>query len=141
MNKKNIFAIVFCFFLFVFLGVLPGLSKAQDNSGYSKSASETFAQIESDAFHGFNFAGGTIGTVFTAILPWIFTIAGILLLLYLLYGGFHLMISGGDPKVVAEAKGKITNALVGFIIIFVAYWLVSIVGQIFGLDKVTNIFQ
>jgi len=83
----------------------------------------------------------TLGEIVSGLLPYLFAGAGLLLLLYLLLGGFQLMTSGGDPKKTQEAKGKITNALVGFIIVFVSYWLVQIVGTILGIETITNIFK
>lgn len=66
-------------------------------------------------------------------IPILFSIAGILLLLYLIWGGFDFLLSMGDPKKAEAGKGKITNAIVGFIIIFVAYWVVQIVSYLFKL--------
>jgi len=78
----------------------------------------------------------------TIILNYIFPIAGILLLIYLVLGGFQLMFSRGDPKAIEGARGKITNAILGFIIIFVAYWLVSLLAKIFGLETtIGDIFR
>jgi hypothetical protein len=82
-----------------------------------------------------------LGEVVSGLLPYLFAGAGLLLLLYLLLGGFQLMTSAGDPKKMQEAKGKLTNAFVGFIIIFIAYWLVQIVGTILGIEAITNIFR
>ena len=82
-----------------------------------------------------------LGEIVSGLLPYLFAGAGLLLLLYLLLGGFQLMTSGGDPKKTQEGKGKITNALVGFIIVFIAYWLVQIVGTILGIKAITNIFK
>ena len=81
-----------------------------------------------------------LGEIVSGLLPYLFAGAGLLLLLYLLLGGFQLMTSGGDPKKTQEAKGKITNALVGFIIVFIAYWLVQIIASILGLGKIGEIF-
>ena len=72
--------------------------------------------------------------IISAILPYLFVIAGLLLLFYLIYGGFHMMIAANDEKGLAEAKGKITNALVGFMLLFVSYWLVQILGYILGIQ-------
>jgi hypothetical protein len=82
----------------------------------------------------------TFGKIINALLPYIFVFAGLGLLIYLLYSGFHFMISVGDPKAMQEAKGKITNALVGFIIVFMAYWLVLIIGRILGIQTFGGIF-
>ena len=83
---------------------------------------------------GFEFTGGDIGDVISALLPSVYILAGLLLFIYLIIGGFGLLTSGGDPKAVESAKGKITNAVVGFIIIFVSYWLVQILEIIFGIE-------
>ncbi|MBM3283188.1 hypothetical protein FJY90_02945 [Candidatus Gottesmanbacteria bacterium] len=65
--------------------------------------------------------------------PYVFSISGIVLLLYLVWGGFNYLTSMGDPKKAESAKGKITNAIIGFVIIFVAYWLVQIIDYLFHL--------
>jgi len=66
--------------------------------------------------------------------------AGVLLLLYLISGGFSYMLSGGDPKKVESAKGKISNALLGFIIVIFAFFIVQALGLILGLDGVIQVF-
>ena len=81
-----------------------------------------------------------LGEIVSGLLPYLFAGAGLFLLLYLIFRGFQLMTSGGDPKKMQEAKGKITNALVGFIIVFIAYWLVQIIGSVLGLGKIGEIF-
>lgn len=85
--------------------------------------------------------GTTIGTIVSAAVPWIFTIAGMLLLVYLIFGGIQLMLSQGDPKNTQAAKSHITNALIGFLIIFIAYWVVQLFGSVLGLTKITTIFK
>ncbi|OGF99447.1 hypothetical protein A2Y99_00230 [Candidatus Gottesmanbacteria bacterium RBG_13_37_7] len=65
--------------------------------------------------------------------PYIFAIAGVMLLALLIAGGFGYLTSAGDPKKAASAQKRITNALLGFLIIFVAYWLVVIIDYIFKL--------
>ena len=83
----------------------------------------------------------TIGKIITDILPYVFGITGILLLIYLLIGGFQLMFAAGDPKKVQGAWGKITNAVIGFVIIFVAYWATQLIGNIFNIQIIKDIFK
>ena len=85
---------------------------------------------------GLKFAGAKVGQVIFQLLNYLFVFAGLALLLYLIYGGFQLMTSGGDPGKMKEAKAIITNALVGFLIIFIAYWLVQALGIIFGVQGI-----
>ena len=74
-----------------------------------------------------------IGDIINDLVPYVFALAGLLLFFILILGGFELMTSAGDPKKMEAAKGKITNAVIGFVIIFVAFWLVQILEVIFGL--------
>lgn len=97
-------------------------------------------EIEQKGLPSFRFADKKIADVIVAAIPWIFAFAGLLLLVYLIYGGFHLMTSGGDPKGIAEGKAKVTNAILGFVIVFIAFWLVQIIARVLGLTTVVTIF-
>lgn len=81
-----------------------------------------------------------IADIISPILPYVFTITGILLLLYLLLGGLQLMLSAGDPKKVQGAWAKITNAVIGFLIVFIAYWVIQLVGKILNIPSFGSIF-
>ena len=100
-----------------------------------------FNAIQNQGLPGFKFAGGTVGSVISALLPYLFAIAGILLLLFLISSGISYMTSRGDPKAVGAAQAKITYALVGFIIILIAYWGAQAAGLILGLGAITNTFK
>ncbi len=96
--------------------------------------------VENNAPIKINSPDLSFGSIISNLLPYIFTIAGILLLIYLIFGGFQLMLSRGDPKAAQSARSHITNALIGFIIIFIAFWVVQIFGRIFGLQGILDIF-
>lgn len=95
-------------------------------------------QIQSEAKIN---APADVGTLITNILLYIFSVAGILLLIYLIYGGLQLMISRGDPKGVAAAQAKITSALIGFVIVLISAILVRLIGQIFGITAFSQTFR
>ena len=63
-------------------------------------------------------------------------IASILLLFLLVFGGISMIIGAGQSNPESTAKGKkaITSALIGFLIIFTAYWIVQIVERIAGFN-------
>ncbi len=82
-----------------------------------------------------------IGSLVSSLLALVFPIAGIILLLLLLAGGFSLMTSSGDPKAMQSAKSKITSAIIGFVIVFAAYWITEIIGLILGLPDIRGIFN
>ena len=74
-----------------------------------------------------------IGSIVSRLLIYLIPLAGIGLLLYLIFGGFRYLTSAGDPKKTEAAKGMITTAVIGFAIVFTAFWVTQIVDFIFGL--------
>jgi len=46
-------------------------------------------------------------------------IAGLFLIIYLLWGAFDWIVSGGEKEKIAKAQNKITNAIIGIILVFV----------------------
>ena len=79
--------------------------------------------------------GGTIiGNLVSAIGGLFFLFAFLLTFLYLLTGGLSWLTSGGDKSKLETAREKITNALVGLVIVAAAYAVFALVGQFFGLD-------
>lgn len=51
------------------------------------------------------------------------------------------MTAQGDPKGTAAARERITHAIIGFVIIFAAFWLVQILGLVLGVKQFGNLFQ
>jgi hypothetical protein len=74
-----------------------------------------------------------LSSLVNVALPYLFAISGLILFVFLIWGGFDYLTSMGDPKKAEAGKNKITNALIGFIIIFVAFWIVQIVDRVFNL--------
>lgn len=83
---------------------------------------------------GILLSGGAAGSGGYGLISALFWIAGSLLLIYLIIGGYKLMTSAGDPKKAAGAKQTITNAFIGMVVVFVAYWIVQILLTVLGLD-------
>ncbi len=83
----------------------------------------------------------TIGGILSAAVPLIFAFAGLGLLLMLLSAGYTFLTSAGDAKKMEQGKHQMTNALVGFFIVFAAYWIVQLIGTIFGLESITSVFK
>lgn len=62
--------------------------------------------------------------------------AGVLLFIYLVMGGFKYLTAGGDEKAIQEAKKIITNAVIGLVIVVVAWFVVAIVQTVLGFGGV-----
>ena len=89
-----------------------------------------YTDSEIEALGTFRFTGQTPGEIISTLVPLVFFIAGLALLVYFLVGGFKLLTSGGNPKVIAAGQKILTNALIGFLIVIAAYWLYQILGTI-----------
>lgn len=63
-----------------------------------------------------------------------FVLAGVILLFYFILGGIGMIGSAGknDPKSLEQAKQTITTAIIGFIVVFTAYWIVKLIGTLIG---------
>jgi hypothetical protein len=94
-----------------------------------------------NAIPEFKFWNSKVGEIIGVVIPYVLAAAGVLLLLYLIWGGFSLMTSQGDAKKVQESKVRITNAAIGFVVVFVAYWIVQLIGEVLGIEEIQNIFS
>lgn len=83
------------------------------------------------------FRNNQVGDIIKTSLPFIFIFSGLGMLFYLILGGFQLMTSAGDPKAIKEAQGKITNALIGFFVVFASYWIAQILQVVFHISIVS----
>lgn len=88
---------------------------------------------------GFKFTN--VASVITGLMTYVFVISGIILLVVILSAGFTLLTSAGDAKAMEKGKKGLTYGILGFVIIFVAYWLVQIAGIVFGIEEITAIFK
>jgi len=67
------------------------------------------------------------------IADYLLGIIGALALLMFIYGGFTLVLSGGNPEKVKKGGTILLSALIGLIIVFGAYMLVKFLGGAVGL--------
>ena len=76
-----------------------------------------------------------IGDLVSAIISNALVIAGIILVFFFVIGGISMMAGAGqdNPEKAAKGKQAATSALLGFIIIFAAYWIIKIIESITGL--------
>jgi len=68
-----------------------------------------------------------------ALQSFIFPIAGLILFVVLLLGGFQMLAGAASSKGIEEGKQKITAAIIGFILLFAAYWIAQLLELIFGI--------
>lgn len=69
---------------------------------------------------------------FSNFVALIFSVAGIVLILMILWGAFDWMISEGDKEKVAAARNKIINAVIGIILFAMAFAIIQVLGAFTG---------
>ena len=73
------------------------------------------------------------------ILNIIIGLAGVVLLLMLIGGGFGYITSGGDKEKAAKAKNTLTYAILGVVVILGAWLIIRLIEEFTGLNL--HIFQ
>ncbi|MFC1727727.1 hypothetical protein ACFL0Y_04350 [Patescibacteria group bacterium] len=73
---------------------------------------------------------GMIPTVIRVIL----IVAALVALIFLIIGGIKWITSGGDKAQVESARGTVTAALIGLVIVFAAWAIMRMVGYFFGIN-------
>ena len=78
---------------------------------------------------------------FQSLLPRIVTIgliAGVLIFFFtLVMGAIQWISSGGDKQALEGARGKISNALIGLVILFAAFAIIKLIERFFGISILT----
>ncbi|MEX0896314.1 MAG: pilin [Patescibacteria group bacterium] len=72
------------------------------------------------------------GGIVSRILDFAFPLAGLILFAMIVWGGFEMLTSAATSKGVEAGRQRVTNAIVGFIILFSSYWIIQIVQVVFG---------
>ena len=84
-------------------------------------------------------ADGGITNLISIILPNVFVVAALILLVYLVAGGVILIGAGDSPDQAQKGQAAITNAIIGFIIIFTSYWIIQAIQVITGVPILTGL--
>lgn len=106
-------------------------------------ASPAFAQSTGSALCPSQFSSicGSLDTfkLLGAFIGFIFTLSVVIALLYLIWGGFKWLTSGGDKSAVGAAREHIIAAVVGLIVIFLSYFILNLVLNFFLGTNLNNI--
>lgn len=70
--------------------------------------------------------------IIRALIGLAFVVAILMALAFLILGAIKVITAGGDQKQWTAAKQQILFAIIGLVIVFVAFLIVSIIGNFFG---------
>ena len=103
-------------------GVGPGVVPGEGVGNIPKS--------DAEAHGGFTYSG-LIGQIITRFLDPILIIAGFVTVIIIVISGIQFVTSGGNPEAAAAARGRLTFAIIGFVIIVLAFAILQIIDEIF----------
>lgn len=72
-----------------------------------------------------------VGRIIVGLINLVFILSVIVALLYLIWGGFKWLTSGGDKTAVQSAREHIVAAIVGLVIIFMSYFILNFIVKFF----------
>ncbi|NMB57172.1 DUF485 domain-containing protein [Candidatus Beckwithbacteria bacterium] len=76
-------------------------------------------------------------TVFTNILKAIIPLVGVVIFVFLVYGGFTILTAAGNPEKTKKGSGIITWAIIGLLVILSAWLILSFIQTITGVNVTT----
>src|SRR3989344_9545854 len=72
--------------------------------------------------------------LFESVVRSVISISGVALFIVLLISGFNFLFSGGDQKKLEQARGTMTSAIVGLVVIVIAYLILNTIKVITGVN-------
>jgi hypothetical protein len=73
-----------------------------------------------------------------AILNVVFYVGIAMTIIFLIIGGIRYTTSGGDETKIAAARGAVTNAIIGFVVVIGAFTVRFIVENLLGITNMPN---
>lgn len=80
---------------------------------------------------------GSLETLFSNVVNVVIAVSGVALFLMFIVGGFSFLFSGGDQKKLEQAKGTLSNAIIGLVVIVSAYLIIKIIEVFTGATDLT----
>lgn len=81
--------------------------------------------------------GTSTGTIVSNFVLIMYITGGLAVLVFMIWGAFDWITSGGDKEKITNARRKITNALIGLALLALSAFIVSLAGQIVGYDPLS----
>jgi len=110
------------------------------NQIMAATASSETIDINPDKISGFGGDGLktlgsiTISSLVSGAIALILIASALVFFFMLIVGGIKWMMAGGDKEKAGEARGQLTSALIGLMIILAAWAITALIKTLFGVD-------
>lgn len=95
--------------------------------------------IENLVQKGGNTAAGGIGAFLNNVIQLIYSLAGVILIFMIIYAAIQWMSSGGDKEAIAKARARIVHAVIGIILLALAFLISKYIGLITGFPSLPGL--
>lgn len=109
-------------------------SDANSDAYVTKEFLDSVNPIKRNANPDYQDVLSTPGGIISRVLTFAFPIAGIILFVMIMWGGFEMVAGSASKKSMEAGRQRITAAIVGYLILFVSYWIIVLVQQTFGIN-------
>jgi len=76
----------------------------------------------------------TFGGIISRLLEFAFPLAGMILFVMIVVGGFQMLTGAAGQKGLEEGRKKVTTAILGFLLLFSAYWIAQLLELVFNIQ-------
>ncbi len=126
MKKKIIFVCLFFILTCLPMGLAAQAQTDSTLDGLNETAGQVSAFKEQTTNVDYkNFLQTQAGQIISVVLSFV----GVLFLILMIYAGITWMTAQGNEQQVTKAKSLLINAVIGIIIVFAAYALVTFIGD------------
>ena len=81
-----------------------------------------------------NLGNITFPSVISALIIIVLVLAALIFFFMLIWGGIRYITSGGDKAATEAARGQITAALIGLVIVFAAWAIINLINLFFAIN-------
>ena len=131
--KKRIIKLILVLLFIVLIRTSPIYAQAPT---YGLGCGEGMGPIAKLLCGGTNgeVVGNQLNKTLGGIVGFLTTVAALWFFIQFILAGFQWISAGGDKAAIETARNKITNALIGLIIVAAAWVIVGVIGKIMGID-------
>jgi CHASE2 domain-containing sensor protein len=99
----------------------------------AQSIQQTFGTIQTPSqISGMGTGAAGINTLLDNVVGIFFAAAGMAFIIMFVWGAVQMILSGGDKEAVSKARGKITWAIIGIVLMSISYLILYLLQTITG---------
>mgnify|MGYP001081418804 CR=1 FL=1 len=80
----------------------------------------------------------TVASMVSGIISFLLIGASLIFFVMLVLGGIKWIMSEGDEAKVKSARDQVQNALIGLVVVFAAWAILTLIGSVFGVQLLEN---